>query len=383
MNKCLSIGIALAAFAQQASAAIIVRIQENGPDLAVNSSGTLNSQVCTFLGLPVTSNFNGIGPSSGELAFGAVGSSQAQCLGVTILPTTGFGTAASELSAASNSGVSYFFEPGAGFWGPSGWDSNTAMTASMTVPATSFASAGLTPGNYVYTLTNGSVSDTLTIIIGNSTAIAPVAVTGYNQDSIAEAVPAAATTTAVLDNAGYVMYSAAYGLDPSIDTGLGLPDNGLIVNGSRTYQLQPYTANNVLAVTSSGPATLTLATPRSYDSINLLGFSTEGDTSATFTLHFTDSSNTTFSNVAVLDWFNNACAAMLSGFDRTLRSTDKPDNDITQPSLCTYDLQLQPTDQLKQLTAIDVTNNSFGTYLDIVAVSGAMSDEIFVDGFGH
>lgn len=84
-------------------------------------------------------------------------------------PTTGFG-AGGLLSATMNTGVSYYFQPGVGFWGPSGWNSSTAMTASMTFPNTSFVSAGITLGTYVYTFTNGATTDTLTI---NAIAPAP------------------------------------------------------------------------------------------------------------------------------------------------------------------------------------------------------------------
>ncbi|HEY7873033.1 MAG TPA: hypothetical protein VIC31_09980 [Rudaea sp.] len=163
MKSLLSIGIMLVAFANQALAAITVTVQESGTNLVVSSSGTLNSGVCTSITPGFVSSFNGIIPSSQPvLAFGTVGSTQDQCAGTTIAPTTGFGTGGS-LSAATNTGISYYFQPGIGFWGPTGWSSATAMTASMTFANASFASAGITPGTYVYTFSNGATTDTLTI----------------------------------------------------------------------------------------------------------------------------------------------------------------------------------------------------------------------------
>jgi hypothetical protein len=162
MKMLLSIGIVLAVFANYATAAITVTIQDSGTNLVVASSGTLNSGVCTSIPTGFTSNFNGIDPSVSNLAFGAVSSAQDQCAGTTITPTTGFGTGG-QLSATANTGVSYYFRPDIGFWGPSGWNSGTAMTASMTFPNTSLAGMGITPGTYVYTFSNGATTDTLTI----------------------------------------------------------------------------------------------------------------------------------------------------------------------------------------------------------------------------
>lgn len=159
------IGSALVAFAGQAAAAITVNIHQDGSDLVVSSSGTLNSLVCTSIDPGWVSDNNHMVPSSpSELAFGPIGSVQEQCVGTSITPTTGFGTGVA-LENPANSGVSYFFEPavGGGFWGPSGWDSTTLFTSSMIFPNASIASAGLNPGSSVYTFANGGVTDTLTI----------------------------------------------------------------------------------------------------------------------------------------------------------------------------------------------------------------------------
>ncbi|HET8940454.1 MAG TPA: hypothetical protein VFN13_00505 [Rudaea sp.] len=166
MKKTLFVlGIAMIIFAHQAIAAIKVTIQENGANLVVSSSGTLNSLVCTSMAPGFGSTDNGFYPTSPPvLAFGAVGSGQTQCTGTVITPTTGFGTGSGTFGP-TNSGVSYYFEPGVGggFWGPAGWSSSTQFTSSMTFPNTSIASAGLTLGSYVYTFANGNISDTLTI----------------------------------------------------------------------------------------------------------------------------------------------------------------------------------------------------------------------------
>jgi hypothetical protein len=386
VNRFLGVGIVLAAFAHVAPAAIVVRIHEVGADLVVDSSGTLDTGACSSVGFDVTSNFNGINANDTVLAFGAVSSLQDQCNGTAITPSTALGPGTGYLNATSNIGVSYYFEPSAGFWGPSGWNSSTEFAASMVIANTSFASAGLTLGTYEYTLSNGAVSDTLTITV--DATYTPVAVTGFNFDGIAEATPAASTTSTGLDTAGYVVYSKAYGSEPSIGTGLGLPDNGQIVNDARIYQLQSYTGNNVLLLTAvDGTATLTLATPAQYSSLSLLGFSTDGNSTATFTLHFADSSSASFSNISAPDWFAGTGSVILAGFDRTFRAFDAAGGSSTQPYLYAYDLNLQAALRAKVLSAIDVTNttsggSSFGPRIAVFAVSGvSSSDEIFADDF--
>jgi len=49
---------------------------------------------------------------------------------------------------------------------PPGYVSGTALSASATKVNSSFAEMGFTPGTYVTTLTNGDVTDTVTVIVG-------------------------------------------------------------------------------------------------------------------------------------------------------------------------------------------------------------------------
>ena len=163
MNKLSTILFAiLGLWANFASAAITVNIQQSGSNLVVSTAGTLNSSVCTSIGAATVSAWSGISPTTPSLAVGDSGSAQQPCVGTAITPTSGFGTGGT-LSGSVNTGVSFYFDPNSGFWGPTGWNSSTPFTSSMTFAGASFASAGVTPGSYVYTFTNGATTDTLTI----------------------------------------------------------------------------------------------------------------------------------------------------------------------------------------------------------------------------
>ena len=122
----------------------------------------------------------------------------------------------------------------------------------------------------------------------------PIPVTGWAQDVIAESgTSSLAVTSTVIDGSNYILYSKTFATTNS--TSYGLPDNGTIVSGTRTYQMQPFTANNSLYLTnvtttanSAVTGTLTFATPGIYSKLSVLLTSTEGTTGLTATMSFTD-----------------------------------------------------------------------------------------------
>src|SRR5689334_15545159 len=89
--------------------------------------------------------------------------------------------------------------------------------------------------------------------------LTPISLSGFNLDAIAEATTAAAHTGGAIDGSNYVMYSVAYGTVYS--TGTGLPNGGLVTSSTRTYQLEPYTQNNMLYLPAGQMDSLTLSTP--------------------------------------------------------------------------------------------------------------------------
>src|SRR5262249_45752726 len=142
-----------------------------------------------------------------------------------------------------------------------------------------------------------------------------IPVTGFDQDVIwanSELSPVAGTTT-TYDTGTKILYQAGSLFAPANS---GLPNTGQILSATTpgvSFQLQPYNANNDLLFTDTTTSkTLTLATPLSFTSLNVLSTSAGGST-YNMTLNFTDgSSHAIGTGVAVSDRANSTGSA--SGF---------------------------------------------------------------------
>jgi gliding motility-associated-like protein len=190
----------------------------------------------------------------------------------------------------------------------------------------------------------------------------PVTVSGFNNDVVAEAgANAFAVTTTALDLSSYVLYTAGFATANSING--GVPNTGAIVNGTRTYQLASYTVNNGLFLSAAGTVpnsaasgVLTLTTPASFSRISLLVFSTEGNSTLSVVLKFTDGTTVTNPNSTVLDWFGGA-GAVLTGFGRITRATAppySPDGLSTNPRFYPLDITIACGNQSKLLQSVTI-----------------------------
>lgn len=212
----------------------------------------------------------------------------------------------------------------------------------------------------------------------------PVAVTGFNNDVVAESgTSTIAVTSTDLDLSFNILYTAAFATANSI-TG-GLPDNGAIVNGIRNYQLAAYNANNGLFLSANGAVantaaagTLTLATPASFSRVSLLLFSTEGATTVSATLNFTDGTTAAGGNMTVQDWFNGG-NAVISGFGRITRKAAPPyivdGTTSNNPRFYRFDIPIACANQSKLLQSVTITylsgsGTQFPTRACVLALSG-------------
>jgi hypothetical protein len=196
----------------------------------------------------------------------------------------------------------------------------------------------------------------------------PVAVRGFNYDGVAENSPASSYTTGPIDGSGYALYSVAYG--NIFGTGEGLPDNGTIQTSIGTYQLRPYTLNNMFFDTIGATDTMTLLAPASYASVSLLGFSTEGDGPNTITLVFTDGT-TLDSSIILPDWFDGFPNVVYSGFDRTSIPNDEPDFLFGEPYMYATNFNIPCSYQTKLLQSIIIANTGTNPRTCFMALSGA------------
>lgn len=201
-----------------------------------------------------------------------------------------------------------------------------------------------------------------------SQVFTPIASTGYTLDAIAENTTALATTAGALDGSNYILYSAAYGA--LMSSSYGLPNNGLISSGTRTYQLQSYTVGNVMYLMAGQVGSITLNTPAQFAGISLLGFGTEGSAAFDVAFTFTDNTTVTFTNQSYPDWFGTG-NTILSGFDRATRTTGTPALTSGNPKLFNLDYSLDCASRSKALASISFTRSNTGTArLCVLAISG-------------
>ena len=152
----------------------------------------------------------------------------------------------------------------------------------------------------------------------------PISVTGFNRDVVIENTASGPPYSGAALNFNQGENNAFYQTNLPGKTH-GLPLTGAFTNSfdGTIFQLQPYTANNVLDLspdTGLSSGTLFLTNPKIYDLIAMVANSGNGDSigNASLTLHFND--GTTFvTNYYAPDWFNNSnllYSIALQGFER-------------------------------------------------------------------
>lgn len=195
----------------------------------------------------------------------------------------------------------------------------------------------------------------------------PIATSGYNMDGVAESSPATGSTSGAIDANDYVLYSVAYAT--VFSSSAGLPNNGAITNSGSSYQLKPYNANNILHVVYGQADSLIVTTPASYNGLSLLGFATEGSADINIIVRYTDGTNESFMFQTLPDWFYNP-NPVISGFDRTSRSSNYPDFQSGEPRMYAVNLNLNCANRSKNVAKLVIENTSPGVYACVLALSG-------------
>lgn len=216
----------------------------------------------------------------------------------------------------------------------------------------------------------------------------PVAVTGFNNDIVAETgTNATAVTSTELDLSFYLLYSLNFATINGLSG--GMVDNGTVVNGNRTYQLAPYNGNNGLYLSDGGAilntaasGTLAVTTPAPYSKLSLLLFSTEGNSTIGVTLHFADGTTAPGGSVTVLDWFNGI-NAVYSGVGRIARLTAPPymvdGLSGNNPRFYRYDISLACNNQPKLLDSVSIryiSGSGTSSRAVILALSGVVYEPV-------
>jgi hypothetical protein len=189
----------------------------------------------------------------------------------------------------------------------------------------------------------------------SAAAQSPIAVTGFNQDVIADSFPSQNSTSSSLDSQNYVIL------------GSSLPATGLITaSGAGSFQLAAQTASNALVLDQNATQTLTLSTPRAYDSLTLLGLATEGSQPATVVVTFSDATTQT-ATVTVRDW---ALGPVVAEFSRVSRLDDQTETGFGFQSAT---ITLDAANRSKLVSSVSITNSTAkpAAKVSIFAVSGS------------
>jgi gliding motility-associated-like protein len=191
----------------------------------------------------------------------------------------------------------------------------------------------------------------------------PIAVTGFNNDGIAETgTNALAVTTTGLDLQQKILYSTDFAAANNLQAGFA--SNGILSNGLRTYQLVDYAGLNILYLSrnavvanTTASGTLALSTPAAYSKISLLGFSTEQNSTLDVSFTYTDGTISPKTRISLLDWFGGT-SPIFDSYGRIPRNAAGPyiveglsSND---PRIYAIDILPPCENQPKELAAITI-----------------------------
>jgi gliding motility-associated-like protein len=218
----------------------------------------------------------------------------------------------------------------------------------------------------------------------------PVAITGFNQDIVAEAgTNSQIVTSTSLDFAFHILYTTDFATTNAIPG--GIPSNGIISSGGYNFKLEDYTLNNALYLSSGGvqpgtvaSGTLTLVTPASFSKLSLLSYSTEFYSDMKVVLNYTDGTSSPVIQKRVADWFDGP-AAVISGFGRVVRLAAPPyaqdGMNTNNPRFYPWDITIPCADQTKLVASITVSHISGGSTAArgvILAVAGLVNSPLSV-----
>jgi hypothetical protein len=155
-----ALGVILLLVVGSAQAAVIVTAVETGGNVVLSSAGgSLDLTGLTFV-MSFTDVSGSIHPSNGQVYLDD-GVGPLDTYSGSISGPLSFGGGAFT-HASSGSGDSFGLRPGTGIvWVPGGYVSGSALSGTSTWSGTTFASLGMNPGTYVWTLPN----DTFTLNI--------------------------------------------------------------------------------------------------------------------------------------------------------------------------------------------------------------------------
>lgn len=207
-----------------------------------------------------------------------------------------------------------------------------------------------------------------------------VPVTGFNQDVMVNGVGTSlSATTDDVDGVLWCWVVEGWQFSAtSTPVTLGLPADGLITSPLTTglsYQLQDYSENNSLKLTTATPGSLTLTSPMSAESLFILCSTGSGIASMGIQVNFSDGTNQVFPAVTVDDW-HGGTPYEIGQTTRVQRNTinTPPENQLNGPRMYPKEFELSVANQTKTITSIQITRSAGPGLLNVYAVSAQIPD---------
>jgi hypothetical protein len=202
----------------------------------------------------------------------------------------------------------------------------------------------------------------------------PVAVTGFNEDVVANGIGAASTsTTADVDGVSYAFVASDFQATATSPTPTYYLPVGGVVNSVATsglsFQLASYSGNNALRIAAqNGTGTLTFNTAQQAGEIYVLGVSGSGSSTADITVTFTDNTTETFTGITFNDWYY-ASGFAIQGIGRVKLTTNALEGTASDPRLYQIQLSLSSTNYSKTVASISFTKTNSGGVLIIMGIA--------------
>lgn len=202
-------------------------------------------------------------------------------------------------------------------------------------------------------------------------AVAPVALKGWNADVIAEAKPASAHTSAILDHQGWVFYTSGVQQEGAIAAGDGI----ITTKNGTTFQLADYESHNALVIKDLfNPHPLEFETPERCEEIYILMVSANGQAAVATSVTYDDNTSGNGEVFAPKDWFSDSPEGneAVYGLGRIMTKNESPyvsDQIDERYKFRLYEFTMK-TDKEKKIKKINFQNNRWGgVYPTILGVS--------------
>lgn len=191
---------------------------------------------------------------------------------------------------------------------------------------------------------------------------------GFNEDVIAEKIPAASHTTTALDNQGWVYYSS------TVQERGALPADGRVTSGTGIeYRFAAYDQPNAAVLKKNNAVTLQFDGEHQTNALYLLSTSADGNSTVKVTVNYTDQTSSSVQSISIGDWFNNnSSGTAVYGLDRIAledipNTSYKKDQVDGRYKFCLYEHKIT-TNKNKTIASL-VIENTGNAHPSIFAVT--------------